>query len=80
MILTLPARLEASLSPQSTALYLAMGLFVSDEATLGQAAEVAGMTQTQFLRELGLRHIPIHYGADQLKEDLLTVDILAAQR
>ena len=79
MKLTLPAHLEASLSPQSTALHLAIGLFVSEEATLGRAAEVADMTQTQFLRELGLRHIPIHYGADQLKEDLLTVDALAAQ-
>jgi predicted HTH domain antitoxin len=79
-MLTLPARLEASLSPQSTVLHLAIGLFASEEATLGQAAEVAGMTQTQFMRELGLRLIPIHYGADQLKEDLLTFDVPASQR
>jgi predicted HTH domain antitoxin len=77
MILTLPERLETRLSPQSTAFHLAIGLFVAEEATLGQAAEVAGLTQTEFLRELGQRHIPIHYGADELKEDLQAVEVLA---
>jgi predicted HTH domain antitoxin len=77
MILTLPERLEARLSPQSTALHLAIGLFVAEEATLGQAAEVAGLTQADFLRELGRRHVPIHYGPDELKEDLQTVEALA---
>jgi predicted HTH domain antitoxin len=67
--LTLPERFEARLSPQSTALHLAIGLFVAEEATLGQAAEVAGLTQSDFLRELGRRRIPIHNGANELKED-----------
>lgn len=39
MILTLPENLEARLSPQSTALHLAIGLFASDECTLGQAGQ-----------------------------------------
>ena len=43
MKLTLPENIEARLSPQSTALHLAIGLFVSDETTLGQAAEIAGL-------------------------------------
>ena len=77
MILTLPKRLEARLSPQSTALHLAIGLFVAEEATLGQAAEVAGLTQADFLRQLGRRHIPIHYGADELRGDLQAVETLA---
>jgi predicted HTH domain antitoxin len=77
MILTLPEHLEARLSPQATALHLAIGLFVAEEATLGQAAEVAGLRQADFLRELGRRHIPIHYGADELKEDLRAVEALA---
>jgi predicted HTH domain antitoxin len=77
VFLTLPERLEARLSPQSTALHLAIGLFVAEETTLGQAAEVAGLTQTDFLRELGRRHLPIHYGAEELSEDLRTVEALA---
>ena len=74
----LPDRMERRLSLESTVLHLAIGLFVAEEATLGQAAEVAGLSQTEFLRELGRHRIPIHYGAEELAEDLRTVDALAA--
>lgn len=79
MQLTLPETFESRLSPKSTALHLAIGLFVSNEATLGQAAEVAGISQAQFLRELGHRRIPIHYGAEELSEDLRAVELLSGQ-
>ena len=79
MVLTLPERLEARLSPRATALHLAIGLFVTEEATLGQAAEVAGMPQGEFLRELGQRRIPIHYGSSELADDLRAVESLAAR-
>ena len=42
MQLTLPDGVEAKLSPMGAALHLAIGLFVTEEATLGQAAEIAG--------------------------------------
>jgi len=61
MELTLPERLQHRLTPESTALHLAIGLFVAEEATLGQAAEVAGLSHTQFLRELGRHRIPIRW-------------------
>ena len=79
MEITLPAPLDTHLSPQSAALHLAIGLFVTEEATLGQAAQVAGLSQAEFLRELGRRRIPLHYGAEELAADLLAVDALAAQ-
>ena len=77
MQLVLPSEVEARLSPESAALHLAIGLFVSEEATLGQASAVAGMPQARFLKELGRRRIPIHYGAQELAEDLDTVAHLA---
>lgn len=79
MELTLPAPLNTSLSPKSAALHLAIGLFVAQESTLGQAAQVAGLSQADFLRELGQRRIPIHYGAEELAADLLVVEELAAR-
>lgn len=75
----MPEDLETRLSPRSTALHLAIGLFVSDEATIGQSAQVAGLSQADFLRELGHRRIPIHYGQEELAADLQAVDFLAAQ-
>lgn len=79
MTLTLPENLEARLSPQSTALHLAIGLFVTEEATLGQAAQVAGLSQAEFLREIGKRRIPIHYGHQELAADLEAVESLAGR-
>ena len=73
MQLTLPEAVETNLSPRKAALHLAIGLFVAEESTLGQAAEVAGLTQAAFLQELG-RRIPIHYGMEELAEDLKVVE------
>ena len=58
---------------------LALGLFATDTASLGQAATVAGLSQTDFLRELGKRRIPMHYGENELAEDLRVVESLAAR-
>lgn len=74
MQLTLPETIEARLSPREAALPMAIGLFVTEVATLGQAAEVAGLSQAAFLKELGQRRIPLHYGMDELTEDLKTVE------
>jgi len=74
MQLPLPDAVETILSPSKAALHLAIGLFVSEEVTLGQAAEIAGLTQKDFLKELGSRHIPIHYGMEELAEDLKVVE------
>lgn len=75
--LLLPKPLSERFSPQELALHLAIGLFVSEEATLGQAAQIAGLSQPDFLRELGRRPIPIHYGAEELAVDLQAVERLA---
>lgn len=73
MNITLPAAVEQSLTPEAAALHLAIGLFVCEQATLGQAAKVAGMSQTAFMRELGRRRIPLHYGLEEFAEDLKAV-------
>jgi len=77
MIVELPTQLEKRMTKQEAALHFAVGLFVDEETTLGQSAEIAGMSQAAFLKELGRRHIPIHYGIEELNADLVTVDELA---
>jgi predicted HTH domain antitoxin len=73
MELTLPSDIEARLTPASAALHLAIGLFVSEEATLEQAAHLASLSQSHFIAELGRRKIPLHYGTEELEEDLVEV-------
>jgi predicted HTH domain antitoxin len=79
MEISLPKPLDERISPRSAALHLAIGLFVSEEATLGQAAQTAGMSQAEFLKELGRRRIPIHYGREELEADLVAVAALAGR-
>lgn len=74
MTLTIPNNIAAQVSPEAAALCFAIGLFASEEVTLSQAAEVAGLSQPAFLRELGKRQIPIHYGVDEFNADLKTID------
>jgi predicted HTH domain antitoxin len=76
MELTLPQPLADKLTSQDVALHLAIGLFITEEATLGQAAGVAGLSQADFLKELGRRHIPMHYGHEELAADLQAVESL----
>ena len=79
MQLTLPTPLDERISPSDVALSLAVGLFVTENATLGQAAQTAGLSQAEFLLALGSRHIPIHYGNEELEADLAAVKTLASR-
>lgn len=49
---------------------LALALFQQERLTLGQASDVAGLPQLEFQRLLASRHIPIHYGVEEMEEDL----------
>lgn len=52
---------------------LAIALFQAERLTLGQAAKLADQTQLEFQKALASRRIPIHYGSQELDEDLRTV-------
>ena len=49
---------------------LALTLFQREHLTLGQAAILAGLHQLDFQRLLASRKIPIHYGIEEMKQDL----------
>ncbi len=76
MTITLAAELEDQISPQE-ALHLAIGLFADDKVTLGQAASIAGISQPAFLQELGKQRVPVHYGVEELEQDIATAKKLA---
>ena len=54
---------------QEVALYL----FQIEKLTLGQASRLAECSQREFQNLLFSRHIPLHYGEDELKEDIQTL-------
>jgi len=61
------------MQPQTAKLHLAVGAFSAAEVTLGQGAEIAGLSETDFMRELARRQIPLHYDRDEFAEDLQTI-------
>ena len=78
MRFTLPDELieGLALTEQEIRFELALGLYVDNKATMGQAARLAGMTRPSFLDALGERRIPIHYDMADLEADLQTLKAL----
>ena len=61
------------LTPQAARIDLAVGLYADRRATLGQAARIAGISQPEFQRELGRRHVPMNYDVAEFEADLHTL-------
>ncbi len=76
LTLPLPLVLERTLQPTRAKLHLAVGAFVAEEVTLSQAADIAGISQTEMMRELSKKRIPLHYDQEEFAEDLQTIATL----
>lgn len=58
---------------------LALRLYEKGIASLGQARRIAGISKWDFLELLAREGIPIHYGEEELKEDLEVARKLAGR-
>ncbi len=74
MSVSLPEEIEGRFTPEDIKLHLALGLFLDDRVTLGQGAAVAGLSQSDFLHELGKRRIPVHYDVADALADVAIVN------
>jgi predicted HTH domain antitoxin len=79
MVIEVPEHIEARLTADGAALNFALGLYASDEVTLEQGADIAKISQPEFLKELAKRKIPVHYGIAEFDEDLATIKRLNAK-
>ena len=61
------------LTPREAVLDFAIGLNTERKVTLGRAATIASLSQTEFQKELGRRRISVHYDLQDLEVDLKTV-------
>ena len=64
----------AHISEADLKLEIAILLFQQEKITLGSASQFAGMNQLEFQRILGSRKIPIHYGVEDFRQDLRTLE------
>jgi predicted HTH domain antitoxin len=72
MTITVPDELLRSmkLTEAEVKAELAVALFREERLTLGQAAQLASLPQLDFQRLLSSRRIPLHYGIDDMEQDL----------
>ena len=75
---SLPAMIEQKMQPSQARVHLAVGAFAGEDVTLGQAAEIAGVSQSEFMRELARRRISLHYDHAEFAEDLQAIAKLNA--
>jgi predicted HTH domain antitoxin len=69
MSIVLPEEVERQFTAEDIRLHLALGMFFDRRVTLAQGAAIAGLSQSEFLHELGKRRIPMHYDeADALAD------------
>lgn len=61
---------RAGLSKEDIRLELAILLFQREKVSLGQAGNIAGMHKIMFQKELAKRKISVHYGVEDLENDL----------
>jgi len=75
MIINIPDNISAKigLNEQDVLLEIAIALFKEEKITLGQASKIASLHQSQFQKILAKRRIPIHYGIEELEQDLETL-------
>lgn len=64
----------AHISETELRLEIAIVLFQQEKITLGTASQFAGINQLEFNRILGSRKIPIHYGVEEFRQDLRTLE------
>jgi predicted HTH domain antitoxin len=74
MPVLLPEEIERQFTSEDLQLHLALGLFLDNRVTLGQAASIAKLSQSDFLHELGTRRIPIHYDELDAAADIATAN------
>jgi predicted HTH domain antitoxin len=77
MKITLPDQLVSRVGERGVLLDLATGMYAARHLTLGQAAELANLSQGELQQELGKRRIPVHYDLEDLAYDLRAVEDLS---
>lgn len=64
----------AHISEDELKLEIAILLFQRERITLGTASQFVGLNQLEFQKILGSRRIPIHYGVEEFRQDLKTLE------
>jgi predicted HTH domain antitoxin len=80
MTIELPDVTNLKVSTKEAQLDFAVGLYTGKHASLGRAAQVAGMPKILFMQELGKRGVAMHYTMEALEHDIQMAHQLSRKR
>ncbi|MEO0625789.1 MAG: UPF0175 family protein [Bacteroidota bacterium] len=67
---------KGEMSAQDILIEIAMRMYAAEKFTMGQVRRFAGIDQIRFQKELAKRGLYIHYGEEELEDDLKTIEYL----
>ncbi|MEZ4772298.1 MAG: UPF0175 family protein [Bacteroidia bacterium] len=76
MTIEIPDHLLEGRTESDIKLQIAIALFQAEIFTLAQASRFAGKTRWDFQQVLGRLKIPMHYGIQEVEQDLKTIEKL----
>lgn len=80
MTIELPDATNVKVSAKEAQLDFAVGLYTGKHASLGRAAQVAGMPKVIFMKELARRGVAMHYTMEALEHDIQMARQLSRKR
>lgn len=80
MTIELPDAMNVKLSNEEARLDFAVGLYTGKHASLGRAAQVAGMPKVLFMKELGKRGVAMNYTIEDVEHDMKMARLLSGKK
>ena len=65
---------QSNMTPGELLLEFAIFLYQREKLTLAQAARLSKLSRISFQKALAARKIPIHFGVEDLKQELETIE------
>lgn len=80
MTIELPDATNVKVSAKEAQLDFAVGLYTGKHASLGRAAQVAGIPKILFMQELGKRGVAMHYTIEDVEHDMKMARLLSGKK
>lgn len=80
MTIEVPDAANLQVTQEEAKLDLAVGLYTGKHASLGRAAQAAGIPKVLFMQELARRGIAMHYTMEALEHDIQMAHQLSRKR
>jgi predicted HTH domain antitoxin len=76
----LPDAVDLKIASEDAQVDFVVGLDTGKHASLGRAAQVAGMSKVLFMQELGKRGVAMHYTIAEVEHDMEMAKLLSRKK